>query len=166
MKKYAVAFTGLSNSGKTTLIEKLSNFYFKQNIKVAIVKNDPKDKATLDKIGKDSYKFSQTKAEVVVTSPNRTTFFSQKSKTLEEIISMLGDFNILLIEGLKNISLPRILVCRDVINLKYINYSEAIAIDKTIIISDYNIPKHIAILDLNNIIQISEWIKFNSKIVK
>lgn len=165
MPKYAIAFTGVSNSGKTTLIEKLSNFYFNKNIKVAIIKNDPKDKAIFDKEGKDSDRFFKTKAEVIVTSQNRTTFFSQRKKNLNEIINIFGDFDILLVEGLKNIPLPRILICRNIIYPEYINFSEAIAIDNSIKIDNYNIPKHITILDLNNLIEISEWIKLNSKII-
>jgi len=47
-KRLAVAFTGPSNSGKTTLIEKLSIALQKDGYKVAIVKNDPKDKARFD----------------------------------------------------------------------------------------------------------------------
>lgn len=57
MKKIIVAFTGPSNSGKTTLIVKLSEILQSQKYKVCIIKNDPKDKAIFDKEGKDSYKF-------------------------------------------------------------------------------------------------------------
>jgi molybdopterin-guanine dinucleotide biosynthesis protein B len=62
-KRLAVAFTGPSNSGKTTLIVKLSEELQQQGLKVAIVKHDPSDKAIFDKEGKDSYKFSQTGSE-------------------------------------------------------------------------------------------------------
>ncbi|MCH9740079.1 MAG: molybdopterin-guanine dinucleotide biosynthesis protein MobB, partial [Epsilonproteobacteria bacterium] len=66
MKRFAVAFTGPSGSGKTTLVEKVAQELIKTR-EVAIIKNDPKDKAIFDIEGKDSYKFSQTGAEVVVT---------------------------------------------------------------------------------------------------
>ena len=72
---------------------------------MAIIKNDPKDKAVFDVEGKDSDKFTKTGAEVVVTSPTRTTYFSQREKTLNEIVAMINDFDILLVEGLKTLDI-------------------------------------------------------------
>ena len=161
-RRVAVAFTGPSGSGKTTLVEKVAKVLIEEQ-KVAIIKNDPKDKAVFDVEGKDSYKFSQTGAEVVVTSPTRTTYFSQREKTLDDIVSMINDFDILLVEGLKTLPLPRIAIFRNEIDESYFDCSEAIAVDETIDLTQYTIPKDIDILDLNNTTQIIEWIKHNSK---
>lgn len=161
-KRVAVAFTGPSNSGKTTLIEKIAKKLIVTS-QIAIIKNDPKDKAQFDVEGKDSYKFSQTGAEVVITSPTRTTYFSQHEKTLDEIISMLNHFDILLVEGLKSLPLPRIAIFRNTIDESYFECSEAIAIDESITLSDYKIPNDITLLDLNNIEQIIEWIHTHAK---
>ncbi len=161
-KRVAVAFTGPSGSGKTSLVEKIAKV-LTQDKKVAIIKNDPKDKAQFDVIGKDSYKFSQTGAEVVVTSPTRTTYFSQREKTLDDIVAMIHEFDILLVEGLKTLPLPRIAIFRNKIDESYFDCSEAIAIDKSIDIRKYNIPEGIDILDLNNTTKIIEWINTHSK---
>lgn len=161
-KRYAVAFTGPSNSGKTTVIEKISNALMPTH-KVAIIKNDPKDKASFDVEGKDSYKFSQTKAEVVVVSPTRTTYFSQRQKELDEVIKMISDFDILLVEGLKTLPLPRIAVFRNEIKLDYIDFSEAIAVDDSVDTNDYSLPAALTILDLNNTQSIIDWIEKNAK---
>lgn len=161
-KRVAVAFTGPSNSGKTTLVEKVAQILIKER-KVAIIKNDPKDKAQFDVEGKDSHKFSQTGAEVVVTSPTRTTYFSQREKTLDDIVAMINDFDILLVEGLKTLPLPRIAVFRNKIDESYFSCSEAIAIDDTIDIANYTIPENIDILDLNNTAQIIEWVHTHAK---
>ena len=160
-KRVAVAFTGPSGSGKTTLVEKVSRELIK-NRKVAIIKNDPKNKAVFDVEGKDSYKFYQTGAEVVVTSPTRTTYFSQKEKSLDEIVAMINDFDILLVEGLKTLPLPRIAIFRNKIDEDYFDCSEAIAIDHTIDPTTYDIPENIDILDLNDLEQIIEWISKNA----
>jgi len=112
MDSLAIAFSGPSNSGKTTLIVKVAEA-LKEKYSLAIVKHDPSDKAIFDKEGKDSWKFSNTGAEVVVASPTRTTFLSQKQKDIDEIIEMLGDFDILLVEGLKTLPLPRLSVFRN-----------------------------------------------------
>ena len=162
MSRVAVAFTGGSGNGKTTLIEKIAKELIKTK-KVSIIKNDPKDKAIFDVEGKDSYKFSQTGAEVVVTSPTRTTYFSQREKSLDEIVNMISDFDILLVEGLKTLPLPRIAIFRNEIDKSYFSCSEAIAIDDSINLDDYDIPSSIDILDLNNTQMIIEWIEQNSK---
>jgi len=162
MKRFAVAFTGPSGSGKTTLVEKVAKVLIEHR-EVAIIKHDPKDKATFDKEGKDSYKFSQIGAEVVVSSPTRTTYFSKRNKELDEIIRMFNHFDILLVEGLKTLPLPRIAIFRNTIEESYLSCSEAIAIDNTIDLKNYTIPNHIDILDLNNTTQIIEWIDKNAK---
>jgi len=161
-KRVAVAFTGPSGSGKTTLVEKVAKILIKKN-KVAIIKNDPKDKAVFDREGKDSDKFSKTGAEVVVTSPTRTTYFSKREKTLDDIVEMINDFDILLVEGLKTLPLPRIAIFRNKIDESYFSCSEAIAVDDSINISDYSIPENITILDLNNSSEIIEWINEHAK---
>ena len=163
-KRLAVAFTGPSNSGKTTLILKVARkLIHERGMQVAIIKNDPKDKASFDVPGKDSYKFSDTGAEVVVTSPTRTTYFSQRHKDLDKIITMFEHFDILLVEGLKNLPLPRISIFRDKIDTDYFPFMDALAVDHTINIDTYNLPPNISILDLNDAEMVIDWILNHSK---
>ena len=163
-KRLALAFTGPSNSGKTTLIlkvaRKLINEYGK---KVAIIKHDPGDKARFDVEGKDSYKFSDTGAEVIVTSPTRTTYFSKKSEDLDEMIRLFDTFDVLLVEGLKTLPLPRISVFRNSLDSDYFTYMNALAIDNSIDIDSYDLPKGVDILDLNNPDEVISWILKNAK---
>ena len=163
-KKLAVAFTGPSNSGKTTLIVKVANILQDLGNKVCIVKHDPKDKARFDRPGKDSDKFSQTGANVAVVSPNRTTMFKKETSTIDDIIDMFGDFDYLLVEGLKTLPLPRIAIFRNTLDEKYFGVTNAIASDNTINSDD--IPTQIDKLDLNNPELIIEWIEKNAKRVK
>ena len=165
MKSLAVAFTGPSDSGKTTLILKVAQL-LKQEYAIAIVKNDPSDKAQFDVEGKDSWKFSQTGAEVVVTSPTRTTLFSKRHQSIEGIIDLLGEFDYLLVEGLKTLPLPRLAVFRNKLDESYFDCSDAFAIDDSVDVSAYDIPSSIDILDLNNPEQIVAWIEKNAKKVK
>jgi len=151
----AVAFTGPSNSGKTTTIEKIAKKLINE-YKLLIVKNDPKDKAKFDIEGKDSYKFFQTGAEVVITSPTRTTYFSHRRKEIDDIIKMVEDFDIMLVEGLKTLPLPRIAIFRENIHKEYFDYIDAVAVDEKI--NKDLIPKNIDILDLNDIDKIIDWI--------
>lgn len=163
-KRLAVAFTGPSNSGKTTLILKVARkLIHEKGKKVAIIKHDPSDKARFDVEGKDSYKFSDTGAEVIVTSPTRTTYFSKENKDLDEMIRLFDDFDILLVEGLKNLPLPRISIFRDSLDSEYFPYMDALAIDDTIDVSKYEIPKGVDIIDLNECEDVISWILKNAK---
>jgi len=163
-KRLAVAFTGPSNSGKTTMILKVARKLIHEHGKeVAIIKHDPKDKSRFDVEGKDSYRFSDTGAEVIVTSPTRTTYFSQRNKELDEMIRLFDKFDILLVEGLKNLPLPRISIFRNSLDSDYFPYMNALAIDDSIDINKYDVPKNVDILDLNSPDDVISWILKNAK---
>ncbi|MFA6187705.1 MAG: molybdopterin-guanine dinucleotide biosynthesis protein B [Sulfuricurvum sp.] len=166
-KRLAVAFTGPSNSGKTTLILKVARKMIHElGLKVAIIKNDPKDKAVVDVPGKDSYKFSDTGAEVIVTSPTRTTYFSKRHNELDDMINMFGEFDVLLVEGLKNLPLPRISIFRNTIDEDYFPYMNALAIDHTIMTTDYSLPSSVDLLDLNDADMVLDWILTHAKVIE
>jgi len=154
----AVAVTGPSGSGKTTLIEKISR-HLSSERRIAIIKHDPKDKAIFDQKGKDSDRFFKTGAEVAVVSPTRTTLFSHQSRDVEEIAALLAPFDLLLVEGLKNLPLPRLGVFRGTIDPDYLPVLQAVAIDESIDSSTIQkLPQGIDVLDLNNVGEVIEWI--------
>ena len=160
-KRLVVAFSGPSNSGKTTAIVKVASILNDSGFKVCIVKHDPKDKAIFDREGKDSFKFSQTGADVAVVSPNKTTIFKKNSSTIDEMIELFQDFDYLLVEGLKTLEIPRISIFRDRLDESYFSVSNAIACDETI--NSNEIPSDLDILDLNNPEEIILWINKNAK---
>ena len=163
-KRLAVAFTGPSNSGKTTLILKVARkLIHEHKLEVAIIKHDPKDKARFDVEGKDSYKFSDTGAEVIVTSPQRTTYFSNRRSDLDDMIRLFDKFDVLLVEGLKNLPLPRISIFRNTIDKEYFPYMNALAIDESIDLSKYDFSSDIDVLDLNDADAVIAWIFANAK---
>ncbi|MDR2152431.1 MAG: molybdopterin-guanine dinucleotide biosynthesis protein B [Helicobacteraceae bacterium] len=158
----AVAFTGPSGSGKTTLIVKIAQELAPRK-KVAIIKHDPKDKARFDTDGKDSDRFFKTGAQTVVISPTRTTFFSHKTSAIDEAIRLLGDFDYLFVEGLKELPLPRIAVFRNAIDESYFGFTQAIAIDETIDLKKCKIPEGVDALNLNDPRLVLEWIDRRAK---
>ncbi len=78
---------------------------------------------------------------------------------------MVDDFDYLLVEGLKTLPLPRIAIFRGTIDESYFPYSEAIAVDGSVDVADFDIPETIDILDLNDTDHILEWIKNHAKAV-
>jgi molybdopterin-guanine dinucleotide biosynthesis protein B len=165
MSKRVIAFTGPSNSGKTTTIVKIAEA-LKSKYTLAIIKHDPSDKGIFDKEGKDSWKFSQTGAEVVVTSPTRTTFFSQKHSEIESIIKLVGDVDLVIIEGLKTMPYPRIAIFRNALDEDYFPHSNALAIDDSVDLDKYNIPENLDILNLNDTNELCAWIEKNATTIK
>ena len=160
-KRLVVAFSGPSNSGKTTAIVKVANILQDNGFKVCVVKHDPKDKAVFDTPGKDSYKFSQTGADVAVVSPNKTTLFKKSTTTIEDLIDLFKDFDYLLVEGLKTLELPRISIFRNRLDEIYFSVTNSIASDETI--DNNDIPDYIEKLDLNNPEELIVWIDKNAK---
>ncbi|PSM51812.1 molybdenum cofactor guanylyltransferase protein B [Campylobacter blaseri] len=160
MKKMAVAFSGPSNTGKTTLIVKVAKYFLDKGLKVVVLKHDPADKAKFDVEGKDSYKFSEIGADVVVSSPTRTTYFNKQNKSIDEIIAMLGDFDLLIVEGLKTLPLPRMSLFRGKIDDSYLKYSKAIATDG--LECSVDIPNY----DINDVEGICNWVIKNAKNIK
>ncbi len=161
-KRVAVAFTGVSGSGKTTAVSKVAKMLIDSyKMRVAIIKSDPKDKAVFDTVGKDSYIFSQTGAQVVVASPKKTTLLKPEYTELDEIVRLFGEFDVLIVEGLKSQPLPRICIARDKLYSQYIDLADALAVDDSVVV-DRAIHK-LQILDLNSTKEMVEWILANGK---
>ena len=160
MKQLAIAFTGPSGSGKTTIIEKISKA-LSSKYKLAIIKHDPKNKAIFDTEDKDSDRFFKSGADVAVISDVKTTMFKHQTSSLNELAKNFGNYDLLIVEGLKTWDLPRIGIFRGKIEEDYLPFLQAIAIDSTIAQEQLN-GLNVKILDLNNTEQIIEYIWQNA----
>ncbi|PAF53513.1 molybdopterin-guanine dinucleotide biosynthesis protein B [Helicobacter sp. 13S00482-2] len=156
-----VAFTGKSNSGKTTLIEKIIKI-LSSDYSIGVIKHDPKNKAQIDTEGKDSYKFFQAGADVVLASPSKTTMIFQDVLDMDFLYRVFFDKDYVFIEGLKELEFPRICVARDEIEEEYLSYSDAFALDK----DTKNIsilPVGVCVFDVNDTQGIIGWIDKNAR---
>ncbi len=151
-----VAFSGVSNSGKTTLIEGLCKILIPE-FKVGVIKHDPKNKVVFDTIGKDSYKFFESGADVAVISPEQTTIRLNKGLQNDIVMDLLNHcepLDYIFIEGFKTIPYRRICVVRD----EFVEYDVENA-DAIATINPANPAfKGKAILDLNNHKEVLEWV--------
>ncbi len=102
---------GESESGKTEIICSLIDRLKERNYSVATVKHTRGD-FTLDSEGKDTWRHSQAGSELVVFStPDESDFLLKESVELDDLVSRMdsfGDYDLLLIEGMKEESLPKI----------------------------------------------------------
>lgn len=108
----AVAFAAYSGTGKTTLIEKLIISLKEQGLRVAVIKHDAHN-FEIDREGKDSWRFTKAGADMtIISSSQKTAIIEQRERTLWQNISMIHDVDLILVEGYKQESLPKIGIYR------------------------------------------------------
>ena len=110
-----VSIVGKSDSGKTTLIERLIPELIQRGYKVATVKHDVHG-FEVDKEGKDSWRHRQAGAYcTIISSPKQIAVIrtTDHDATLEEIRNRFVDkMDIIISEGYKNDSAPKVEVFR------------------------------------------------------
>lgn len=112
MRTSVIGFSAWSGTGKTTLLERVIRLLTERGIRVAVIKHDVHG-FQLDHPGKDSYRHAQAGAQtVVITSPDQTAVIEQSGCTLEQCINRIGGADVILVEGFKHASIPRIGLCR------------------------------------------------------
>ena len=110
-----ISIVGKSDSGKTTLIEKLVPELVRRGYRVATVKHDVHG-FEVDREGKDSWRHKQAGAHtVIISSPQKVALIRdvEKDSTLDEIRGRwVQDVDLLLSEGYKKDVQPKIEVFR------------------------------------------------------
>jgi molybdopterin-guanine dinucleotide biosynthesis protein B len=105
------SFVGRSNTGKTTVIERLIPILVGKGLKVAVIKHHPHD-FEIDIPGKDTYRYKQAGATMsILASPGKVAVVedTETELTLEEIIARyIHDVNLLIVEGFKREEIPKI----------------------------------------------------------
>jgi molybdopterin-guanine dinucleotide biosynthesis protein MobB len=151
-----------SGMGKTTLVESLIKIFKSRNHTIGILKYDVK-KFEIDREGKDSYRFSRAGADNVIIASSKKLAMIQslkEEKTIEEIVNLFGDLEIILIEGFKNNIYPKIEVHRKSVddNLLYKNPNYDIS-NIIAIASDEKLDVNIPVLNLNDTVSIADFIE-------
>ncbi len=110
-----ISIVGKSDSGKTTLIEKLIPELVRRGLRVATVKHDVHG-FEVDREGKDSWRHKKAGAHtVVISSPQKVALIRdvEKDWTLEEIRdNLIQDVDLILSEGYKKDVQPKIEIFR------------------------------------------------------
>ena len=111
-----ISIVGKSDSGKTTLIEKLVPELTRRGYRVATIKHDMHG-FEVDREGKDSWRHKQAGAHtVVISSPQKIALIRdvERDLNLEEIRDkLIQDVDLILTEGYKKDVQPKIEVFRE-----------------------------------------------------
>lgn len=111
----AVSFIAPSGSGKTTLLTKLIAELKNRGYTVGAMKHGPPH-FEIDRPGKDSHRFSEAGADsMLISSDNKLALVRQiqQPPPFEELLATyFPDVDIILVEGFKRVSLPKIEIHR------------------------------------------------------
>jgi molybdopterin-guanine dinucleotide biosynthesis protein B len=109
-----ISLVGMSNVGKTTMLEKILQEIKKRGWKVATIKHDTHG-FDIDKPGKDTWRHAQAGADtVVISSPTKVAMISkvEEELTLDQIAATITGVDIIITEGYKRGNKPKIEVFR------------------------------------------------------
>lgn len=110
-----ISVVGRSNSGKTTLLEKLIGELKRRGYNLAIIKHSSGG-FELDRPGKDSWRFSRAGGDtVVLSSASQVAIIKsvEHEASLEELLYQIdGEYDLVLTEGFKGGPAPKIEVHR------------------------------------------------------
>lgn len=113
MKPEIITIVGKSNSGKTTLMEKLITALAQKGYKVGSVKH-AHDGFEMDQKGKDSWRHKHAGASAtLVIAPGQTAMIKDDDTDhVQKMRTYLHDMDIILAEGFKSLDLPKIEIFR------------------------------------------------------
>lgn len=159
-----LGFSAFSGTGKTTLLRQVLPILKSQGIRIAVIKH-AHHAFDIDHPGKDSHTLRHAGAsQMLIASSKRWALMVETAdKTeppmLNELIGKLdhSQLDIILVEGFKNEAFPKIELHRPSLAKPYLypadNNIIALATDENI-----KPERDIAILDINNIRQIADFI--------
>ncbi|MCO5385572.1 molybdopterin-guanine dinucleotide biosynthesis protein B [Desulfosporosinus sp.] len=109
---------GKSNSGKTTLLEKLIREAKRRGWRVATLKHDVHG-FEMDQPGKDTWRHDRAGADVVaISSPKRIAVLERVSddQPLDEVLARIQGVDVIFTEGYKHADKPKIEVYRSAVH--------------------------------------------------
>ena len=154
--------SAISGAGKTTLITGIIKNLKSRNYKVGILKHDVK-KFEIDYPGKDSYKFTEAGADnVIIASPSKLAMIQnlQNKKSIEEMLWLFRDEDIVIVEGFKNNRYPKIEIHRKEAGSALLCKSpEHSHTDFIAVASDEDLDMDIPVLNIDDSVEISDFIE-------
>lgn len=152
-----LSIIGKSNSGKTTLLEKLIPELKRRGYRVATIKHHAHAGFEIDQPGKDTWRHAQAGSQVVViTAPDRLALIEQLERelSLDEVAARISGVDIILTEGFKSAGKPAIEVLRAGRGLERVGEPGQLVA----IASDVKLEAAVPVLDLNDAAEIADFV--------
>ena len=158
----AVSFVAKSNTGKTTLLEKVIAELKRRGYRVGAIKHDA-HRFDIDHPGKDSHRLTAAGADtMLISSPEKLAVVKKHaaSPPIEELIATyFGDVDIILTEGFKLSGLPKIEVHRAERSPTLLCRGEQHDPTLLAVASDEPLELDVPLLDLNNPAQVADFVE-------
>jgi len=107
LKTTVIAVVGSKSSGKTTTIEVLTKELTKRGYKIAAVKHIPEPNFTIDREGKDTWRFTQSGARTIASVASGEIATIEKVDasrfSLKQILQRCKSNDLILLEGFANL---------------------------------------------------------------
>jgi len=155
VKPPVVSIVAKSGTGKTTLLEKLISELKRRGYTVGVVKHDA-HRLEIDHEGKDSWRLTQAGADtMLITSPAKIAMVKQnrdgvEPALVEAIATYCGDLDIVLTEGFKRSSMPKIEVHRRECSARLLCRDEEHDPQLIAVASDASLDIDVPVYDIND----------------
>lgn len=152
-----VSIVGRSESGKTTLIEKLIPVLTQRGYRVGTIKHTH-HAVDIDRAGKDSARHRSAGAgTVMLASPGQVAMFkATASEALDELIRYFDDVDLLITEGYKRENKPKIEVLRAAVGSELLCRHDP---ELVAVATDASLNVHVPVFRLNDPAAIAEFIE-------
>lgn len=153
-----VSFVGRSNSGKTTVLERLIPMLRGRGYRLAVIKHHRHRDFAFDVPGKDSYRYAQAGAEqVLVIGPDKLAHVRryQREPSLARIVAGIEDVDLIITEGYKETPTPKIEVNRRARSRELVSPPEALMA----IVSDQRFDVDVPHLALDDVAGLADLIE-------
>ncbi|HEY5763460.1 MAG TPA: molybdopterin-guanine dinucleotide biosynthesis protein B [Rhodocyclaceae bacterium] len=154
-----IGFAGWSGCGKTTLIEQVIGLLRQRGLTVSLIKHAHHN-FEIDHAGKDSFRHRQAGCgQVLVTSARRWALMQELGDapelTLDEALSRLAPCDLVLVEGFKYASIPKIEIYRAALGKPQLFPGDSNFIA---VVSDTAVDTSLPQLDINQPSAVAEFI--------
>lgn len=164
MKQNCLGIVGWSGSGKTTLLEQLLQHLVQRGLKVGVLKHSHHD-VTLEPEHKDTARFRRAgAAQVMLASPYRIALVDElhgrEEPSLADLLSRLDPADLVLIEGYKWATIPKLEVWRPALGKPALypedDWIQAVASDAPR--PNDGLHREMIWLDLNDVSSVLEYV--------
>ena len=154
-----LCIAGRSQTGKTTLIEKLIPVLKNRGYRIGTIKHSHHI-FEMDKTGKDSWRHKDAGAEtVIIASPGKIAMVkSDHEGTLDSLVNYFSDMDLVITEGYKGEVKPKIEVVRSARHQQALLADDANLIA---IVTDVDMSAEVPVFGMEDIDQLSDFIEKN-----